>query len=483
MSATLILVSLAVYFGLLLVVAYYTSRNASNETFFIGNRKSPWFLVAYGMIGASLSGVTFISVPGWVGTSQFSYMQMVFGYLLGYVIIATVLMPLYYKLNLLSIYKYLDTRFGPKAYKTGASFFLLSRTIGSAFRLFLSVNVLYLVLFQHLNIPYSISVAVIVLFIYLFTFKGGIRTVVFTDTIQTTFLLASLIGCIYIIGKQLNLDMGELVTKIQQSEYSKLFFWGDLSNKQHFIRQFVSGAFIAIVMTGLDQDLMQKNLSCKNLKDAQKNMFWFSLTLLPVNLLFLGLGALLYIYAHSTGMVIPQHSDDLFPTIATMEFMPPILSIVFILGLVSSTYSSADSALTSLTTSFTLDILGASKKGEEHVTKTRKWVHIAMAIFLVLLILIFRVVNNQSVISAVFTAAGYTYGPLLGLYSFGLFSKRVVKDSYVPYITLLSPLLCIAIKIASDYNLIAYKPGFELLIINGGITYLGLLLFSKSSKF
>lgn len=482
MSSILILVSLAVYFGLLLVVAYYTSRNASNETFFIGNRKSPWFLIAYGMIGASLSGVTFISVPGWVGTSQFSYMQMVLGYLVGYFVIASVLMPLYYKLNLLSIYKYLDTRFGPKAYKTGASFFLLSRTIGSAFRLFLSVNVLYLVLFQHLSIPYSISVAVIVLFIYLFTYKGGIRTVVFTDTIQTTFLLASLIGCIYIIGKQLNLDPGELLTKVQQSSYSKVFFWGDWADKQHFIRQFVSGAFIAIVMTGLDQDLMQKNLSCKNLKDAQKNMFWFSLTLLPVNLLFLGLGALLYIYANATGMAIPAHSDDLFPTIATMDFMPPILSIVFILGLVSSTYSSADSALTSLTTSFTLDILNADKKGDTHVTKTRKWVHIAMALLLVVLILIFRIVNNQSVISAVFTAAGYTYGPLLGLYAFGLFSKRTVKDSLIPYITILAPILCIGIKIMSDYQIIGYKPGFELLIINGLITFSGLMLFSKASK-
>jgi Na+/proline symporter len=461
-----------------LYVAYHTSKNASNETFFIGNRKSPWFLVAYGMIGASLSGVTFISVPGWVGSSQFSYMQMVFGYLAGYLVIGTVLMPMYYRLKLMSIYKYLDTRFGNHAYKTGALFFLLSRTIGSAFRLFLSVNVLYLVLFQHLAVPYWISVLFIVLFIYLFTFKGGIRTVVFTDTIQTTFLLASLIGCIYIISSELHIGAGDFIERISNSPYSKMFFWESLSDKQHFLRQFISGAFIAIVMTGLDQDLMQKNLSCKNLKDAQKNMFWFSITLLPVNLLFLTLGALLYIFATTTGMAMPKLSDDLFPMIATMDFMPPLLTIIFILGLVSSTYSSADSALTALTTSFTLDILDASKHGELYVTKSRKIVHIGMALLLVALILVFRAVNNQSVISAVFTVAGYTYGPLLGLYSFGLFTKRKVNDRLVPYIAVAAPVLCLVIKLLSDNNLIAYKPGFELLILNGLITFTGLLIVS-----
>lgn len=474
MSPLLILAILIVYFAGLYVIAHVTGKNATNATFFLGNRKSPWYLVAFGMIGTSISGVTFVSVPGWVGDSQFSYMQMVFGYLLGYLIIATVLMPVYYRLQLTSIYTYLETRFGERSYLTGAWFFLLSRTVGAAFRLFLSAMVLQIVLFQQLGIPFWVTVLIIIALIYVYTMKGGIRTVVFTDTLQTAFLLVALVSCIVILAGKLDMGLVQLFETVYKSDYSKIFFWEDWGDKKHFIRQFFSGAFIAIVMTGLDQDMMQKNLSCKNIKEAQKNMFWFSLILQPVNFLFLILGATLYIFAAQTGFPIPAHSDDLFPSLATQPFMPTFFIIIFILGLVSVTYSSSDSALTALTTSFTLDILKADKKGQDHLTKTRKRVHILMALFLVFLIFIFKIINNQSVISAVFTAAGYTYGPLLGMYAFGFFTKWKINDKGVPYVAIASPLICLAINF-----IFPGKFGFEMLIINGILTYLGLMLLRK----
>ena len=439
------------------------------QLFFLGNRKSPWFLVAFGMIGTSISGVTFISVPGWVGSSQFSYMQMVFGYMLGYLVIATILMPVYYKLKLTSIYTYLEGRFGPQSYKTGAYFFLLSRTVGSAFRLFLSASVLQIVLFQHFGVPFWLTVVLIMSLIYLYTMKGGIRTVVFTDTLQTAFMLASLVSCIIILSNKMGMNFSQLFQAVHDSNYSDMFFWNDIGDKKHFIRQFFSGAFIAVVMTGLDQDMMQKNLSCRNIKDAKKNMFWFSITLLPVNMLFLSLGAILYIFAAKTGFPLPAQSDDLFPSIASQAFMPMYFLVIFILGLVSATYSSSDSALTALTTSYTLDILKADKKGAEHLTKIRKRVHFGMAIFLVLLILLFKIINNQSVISAVFTAAGYTYGPLLGMYAFGFFTKWNIHDKGVPYVAVASPLICLAINF-----MFPGKFGFEIIILNGMLTFIGL---------
>ena len=477
MSPFYILIIIAVYFLALYIISVRTSKNATNSTFFIGNRKSPWFLVAFGMIGASLSGVTFISVPGWVGSSQFSYLQMVLGYFAGYLVIGTVLMPLYYKLQLTSIYGYLDQRFGNYSYKTGASFFLLSRTLGAALRLFLSASVMQVVLFNFLGIPFPLTVIFIIFFIYIFTYKGGIRTVVYTDTIQTAFMLASLVGCVYILSSKLGMNLGNMISTVYHSDFSKTFFFDNWHDKRHFAKQFISGAFIAIAMTGLDQDLMQKNLSCKNLKDAQKNMFWFTITLLPVNLLFLALGAMLYIFSAKTGFLLPAHSDELFPTIAMQAFMPAIFSTIFILGLISSTYSSADSALTSLTTSFTIDILGAHKKGEAALTKTRKRMHIIMAVALILLILLFRQINNQSVISAVFTAAGYTYGPLLGIFAFGIFTKMQLRDKWVPAIAILSPLLCLLIN-----YLLSWTLGFEILIINGMLTFIGLWCIRMPSK-
>jgi Na+/proline symporter len=471
MSSVTILTIIIIYLILLYIVAHVTGRHADNATFFLGKRKSPWYLVAFGMIGASISGVTFISVPGWVESSQFSYMQMVLGYLAGYAVITYILMPLYYRLQLTSIYTYLEQRFGPRSYVTGASFFLISRTIGSAFRLFISANVLYLIVFQNLHISFFLTVVLIVLLIYLYTFRGGIRTVIYTDTLQTMFLLVALITCIVVVCQKMNLNFTEMVTTIKNSKYSQIFFFDDWSDKRHFLKQFLSGAFITITMTGLDQDLMQKNLSCKNLKEAQKNMIWYSIALIPVNLIFLSLGALLYIFCIRTNFPIPASPDDLFPTIATQSFMPPFLIIIFILGLVSVTYSSSDSALTALTTSFTIDILKAQKKGEKVLEKTRKRVHIGMAIVLICLILIFKIINNQSVISALFVAAGYTYGPLLGLFAFGLFTKYQVKDKWVPLVATLSPIICLILNFSFPGVF-----GFEMLLINGMITFIGLFL-------
>ncbi len=466
------------YFVLLLIIAWITGRNADNAGFFVGNRKSPWYVVSFGMIGASLSGVTFISVPGWVGESHFSYMQMVLGYLVGYFVIATVLMPMYYRLNLTSIYTYLETRFGRFSYKTGASFFLLSRSIGASFRLFLVANVLQISIFEEAGVPFWFTVLVTVSLIWLFTFRGGIKTIIWTDTIQTFAMLTALIFTIVLISKSMGLDLAGLINTVSVSEYSRIFVFDDWKSPYHFVKQFLGGAFIAIVMTGLDQDLMQKNLSCRNIRDAQKNMVWLSISLVPVNLLFMSLGALLFIYAAFAGIPIPENTDNLYPLIATGGYLSVTVAFFFIIGLISATYSSADSALTSLTTSFTIDILDAQKKGDLRLKKTRNRVHVGFTILLGVLILFFRLINDQNVIKAIFTIAGYTYGPLLGLYSFGLFTKRQLRDKLVPYVAIASPLICVVLNYYSKELFWGYKFGFELLIVNGLITFLGLLLLS-----
>lgn len=467
------------YFLLLVVISWLTSKNANNDTFFIGNRKSPWYLVAFGMIGASLSGVTFISIPGWVGTSSFSYMQMVMGYLLGYVFIANILMPVYYRLNLTSIYTYLEQRFGFWSYKTGSCIFLLSRFIGASLRLYLSARVLQLVLFNKIGLPFWVSTTIIIFFIWLFTFRGGIKTVVWTDTIQTTFMLASLIICIIFISQNLHFSLSSLVSHISNSPYSKMFYFNDWKDKHHFLKQFISGALITIVMTGLDQDLMQKNLSCRNLKDAQKNMYWFSLTLIPVNFLFLSLGALLFIFVHQTGFPLPLHSDDLFPSIATQSFMPASFLSIFIVGLISSTYSSADSALTSLTTSFTIDILNIKGKTEKQIAIVRKTIHILFAILFIIMILLFKKINNESVINWVFTAAAYSYGPLLGMYSFGLFTKYNLTDKWVPLIAITSPVMSYLINFILICRF-GFEIGYLVLALNGLLTFTGLFIIRKN---
>lgn len=465
------------YFGLLVLISWLTAGKGDSKAFFTGNRQSPWFLVAFGMIGASLSGVTFISVPGWVEATSFTYMQMVLGYLVGYFVIATVLLPLYYKLNLVSIYQYLEQRFGFWSYKTGAFFFLISRVIGAAFRLFLVAGVLQIAFFDNFNIPFEVSVLITILLIWVYTFRGGIKTIVWTDTLQTFFMLSAVIITIYLITQELDFGSTGVIQTISESKFSKIFDW-EWQSKSNFFKQFFAGAFIAIVMTGLDQDMMQKNLTVKTLKDSQKNMFWFSISLVFVNLLFLGLGALLFIYSEQKGIAIPVRTDDLYPLLALNHF-GTFAGITFLLGITAAAYSSADSALTALTTSFSVDFLGMDAEKENK--KQRMLTHLGFSILLFLVIIVFKAINDQSVISAVFTVAGYTYGPLLGMFGFGLFTKRSTIDKFVPSIAVIAPVLTYLISIFSVELLNGYKFGFELLVVNGLITFIGLWIFSKKS--
>jgi len=406
-------------------------------------------------------------------------MQVVFGYFFGYVIIATVLMPLYYRMQLTSIYTYLEERFGFYAYKTGASFFLLSRVVGASFRLFLVASVLQLLIFDAWNIPFFVTVAITILLIWLYTNKGGIKTIVWTDSFQTLFMLIAVGISIYSISSALDLSFLGLIAEIKSSSYSQIFFFEQVNDDRHFVKQFLSGIFIAIVMTGLDQDMMQKNLSCKNIGDAQKNMFSFSVVLIFVNLIFLVLGALLFIYAQKMNIAIPEKTDHLFPIIAT-QHLSVFAGIFFILGLIAAAYSSADSALTSLTTSVCVDFLDIQKK--ENGKKIRKQVHVLVSIVLFGVILIFNALNDESVISSLFKAAGYTYGPLLGLYSFGLLLKYKVKDYLVPFVCILAPIVSFLINLNSETLFNGYKFGFEILIVNGLLTFLGLLMISKKTE-
>ncbi|MBL7111376.1 MAG: sodium:solute symporter [Bacteroidales bacterium] len=483
MTPSLILTIFLAYTALLFLITWITARRATNRAFFIGNKESPWVVVAYGMIGASLSGVTFMSVPGWVGDTQFSYMMVVFGYLIGYAVIATVLLPLYYKLNLTSIYSYLESRFGFWSYKTGAFYFILSRVIGASFRMFLVVNVLQIFVFNAWGIPFWVTTLIFITLILLYTFKGGIKTIIWTDTVQTTFMLFALVLSIYLITKSLGLSFGDMTNTVLDNEYSKIFF-GEWSDRRYFLKGILSGAFIAIVMTGLDQEMMQKNLSCRSLKAAQKNMFSFSIVLMFVNFLFLFLGASLYLFASYKGLDLPARSDDLFPVIA-IQHLGPLAGIVFIIGLISAAYPSADGALTSLTTSFSIDFLGMNKESsltEKQKEKIRYLVHIAFAIILLVVIVVFRAINDRAVIDKLFTVAGYTYGPLLGLYAFGLFTRRGVKDRFVPLVAILSPLICYLLSTYSIELLFGYKFGFELLILNGLITFAGIYIISHRTS-
>lgn len=480
MTPSLIFISFLAYTILLFAVTWITTRKANNESFFIGNKASPWYVVAYGMIGASLSGVTFMSVPGWVGTTQFSYLLVVIGYLIGYAVIATVLMPLYYRLNLTSIYVYLEQRFGFWSYKTGAFFFLLSRTIGASFRMFLVVNVLQIFVFDAWHVPFWLTVAIFILLILLYTFKGGIKTIIWTDTLQTTFMLLAVGISIYLISKDLHFSFGEMISNVVQSSYSKVVVT-DWHSKQYFLKQILSGMFITIVMTGLDQEMMQKNLSCRNIREAQKNMFTFSFILVLVNIMFLFLGAILFIYSSTHGISLPLRSDDLFPTIA-INYLGPLAGLIFIIGLISAAYPSADGALTSLTTSFSIDFLGLNKRDdltEEQKKRIRYRVHLAFAMLLMTVIIVFRAINDRAVIDKLFTVAGYTYGPLLGLYAFGLFTKLQLRDKWVPYIAMASPVVCYFLSSYSEKLFNGYKFGFELLIINGLLTFAGLWLARK----
>ncbi len=479
MSPILILSAVIAYSILLFIITWLTSRKSDNESYFLGNKKSPWYVVAYGMIGASLSGVTFMSVPGWVGSTQFSYMMVVLGYLAGYAVIATVLLPLYYRLNLTTIYSYLEQRFGFWSYKTGAFYFILSRTIGASFRMFLVVNVLQTFVLDAWGVPFWLTVAVFIFLIILYTFEGGIKTIIWTDTLQTTFMLLGVVISVGIICRELGLSFPDLITKIKASEYSQIVFT-DFHDKKFFLKKFLGGMFIAISMTGLDQEMMQKNLSCKSLKEAQKNMFTFSLVLVLVNFLFLCLGACLYFYSSVKGIEIPVKTDNLFPGIA-LNYLGPFAGLVFIIGLISAAYPSADGALTSLTTSFCVDFLNINKHQdwtEQKKKYSRYMVHFSFAALLLVVVVVFRAINDEAVVGKLFTVAGYTYGPLLGLFAFGLFNKRNIHDQYVPIVCLFSPILCYILSENSALWLNGYKFDFELLIINGAITFIGLFAIS-----
>ncbi len=480
MTPGLILGTFIVYTLVIFAVSWFTSRKADNQSFFIGNRKSPWFVVAYGMIGASLSGVTFISVPGWVGETGFSYMVIVFGYVFGYLVITTVLLPLYYRLKLTSIYTYLLQRFGNTAYKTGAIFFLISRIIGASFRMYLVVSVLQYFVMEHFGVPFWVTVVAFIILIELYTMKGGIKTIIWTDTLQTTFMLLAVLVSIFMIMQHLGTSFTEMIATVCDSDLSKMIVT-DTDSKQNVIKLFLSGMFITIVMTGLDQDMMQKNLSCKSLSDAQKNTTTLSFILIPVNLLFLFLGAVLYLYTAEKGIILPDSSDHLFAMVS-FEYLGVTAGIVFVIGLISAAYSSADSALTALTTSFSIDILGIDKKfahDENLLKKKRYQVHLLMALMIIFAIISFRLINNQAVIAQLFTFAGYTYGPLLGLYSFGMFTKLRVHDRFIPVVAILAPVLSYFISQYSAQIFDGYQIGFELLIINGALTFLGLLLIRK----
>jgi SSS family solute:Na+ symporter len=479
MAPLLILGIFLIYTVVLFAVTWFTARKADSQSFFIGNKISPWFVVAYGMIGASLSGVTFMSVPGWVKDTQFSYMLVVLGYLVGYFVIALVLLPLYYRLKLTSIYSYLEQRFGFWSYKTGAGFFILSRTLGASLRMFLVINVLQIFVFDAWHIPFWINVLVFIMMIILYTLKGGIRTIIWTDTLQTTFMLLAVVLSVIYIGKNLNISPLKLVSIVKDSHVSKMFIT-DWHNERFFLKQFFSGMFITIVMTGLDQEMMQKNLSCRNLREAQKNMFTFSGILVFVNLLFLFLGALLLIFVQSKGVIV-NSSDDIFPTVA-IKYLGPVAGLVFLIGLISAAFPSADGALTSLTTSVSIDFLGLSKReniSEKMKTRIRYGVHLTIALVFFISVLIFKTLNDRAVIDKLFTIAGYTYGPLLGLYSFGLFSRRKVNDRITPAIAVFSPIVCFFLSKYSVMLFNGYKFGFELLLLNGLLTFAGLYIFSR----
>ncbi len=479
-----ILLLIAAYFGVLLFISYLTGKSSGNEAFFKANKQSPWYVVAFGMIGASLSGVTFISVPGWVEGAQFSYMQVVFGYLVGYFVIAYILMPIYYKLNVTSIYQYLGERFGVVSYKTGAFFFFISRVLGASFRLYLVAIVLQQYIFDAWNVPFEITVILSILLIWIYTFRGGIKTIVWTDTLQTLFMLIAVGTAIFYINDQIGWSFSEFLSSDELKNYDKIFYFDSFLEKNHFFKSFIGGMFIAICMTGLDQDMMQKNLTCRNLKEAQKNMVSFSLVLIVVNFIFLLLGALLFIYAEQFNITTPivdgnAKTDLLFPEIAINGGLGIVLAIAFILGLVAAAYSSADSALTSLTTSFCIDFLGIEKKDEKDQVAIRKRTHIAMSILLIIVIVIFKHVLTENVISNLLTVATFTYGPLLGLFAFGIFTNYKIKDQYTWIVALTSVLIIIGVwKIPTEF-LGGYKIGYELLPLNGLLTFMGLILIRR----
>jgi Na+/proline symporter len=491
MTSALIITVLLIYFAVLFLISRITARNATNQSFFQANKSAPWMLVAFGMVGTSLSGVTFISVPGTVGGSHFNYFQVVIGYFIGYFAVAYILLPLYYRYNLTSIYTYLQHRFGFFSYKTGASLFIISRTLGATLRLYLVINVLQLFVLDEWNFPFWATAAIILLMILLYTFKGGVKTIVWTDTLQTFFMLLALVVCVVYITNDLGLSFSGALQKMSESNYLEIFNT-NISDKKYFLKQIIGGAFITISMTGLDQEMMQKNISVRTLKDSQKNMLTFNFIMVVVNFIFLFLGGMLYLYATSKGLDLK--GDDLFPTIA-MQHLPTVVSLIFIIGLISALFPSADGAITALTASFCIDILGMKKtEGDKNSvtnhasnelknSKTRKTVHLGFCGLFLIMVLFFKIMNNKEVVTILLDIAGYTYGPLLGLFAFGVMTKRMVKDRFAPIVCLLAPTISFIIDKTSQYWLGDYKFGFEMLAINGIFTFIGLWLISTQKKF
>ncbi len=500
MSPGLLFSFVIAYFMLLLLVAWYTSKGSNNDSFFIGNKKSNWMLVAFGMIGTSLSGVTFVSVPGGVGSANFYYFQIVLGYLLGYLVIAFVLLPLYYRMNLTSIYTYLEKRFGVNAHKAGASFFILSRAVGATARLYLVINILQIFILNKLGIPFIATTFVILLMILLYTFEGGVKTIIYTDTLQTTGMLLGLVVCIVFIIKALGTDFSGALTMLSDKGYTQIFNT-DVKASSFFLKHIIGGMFIAIAMTGLDQEMMQKNISVKNLKDSQKNMMSFTAVLMIVNFLFLFLGGILYLYADSKGISAPP--DDLFPTIALSDAFSGTIGVLFIIALISALFPSVDGAITSLTSCFCIDILGLNKidASEQQKKNTRLKVHFGFAILFFILVLIFKAINDKLIIDFILKFAGITYGPLLGLFAFGILTKRNLNDRLIWFVCILAPLLALGVDVmsspewyekklhislglstVSEKIFTGYKIGNELILLNGIFTFAGLLIISKKSN-
>ena len=477
--ANLILVVLLLYFGALVLISHLIGKKHSeNASFFLGNRKSPWYVVAIGMIGSSLSGVTFVSVPGMVQNFDMTYMQMVLGFLLGYVVIVFVLLPLYYRLNVTSIYSYLEKRVGRNTHQTGVAFFLLSRTIGAAARLYVAVLILQTYVFDAWNVPFFVTAAGFLLMIWLYTHKSGVRTIVWTDLLQTFFLLTALVILIWQVAKGLNLDWGGVVATVKNDSHSRIFVFDDWHSKQHFFKQFISGCFVTIAMTGIDQEMMQKNLSCKNLREAQKNVCTHSLFFIPVNFLFLSLGILLMHYATIHGIALPALADNMLPALITGGWFGIPALLCFIIGIIAVTFASADSALTGLTTSVCVDVIKVSQYSEKQAKKIRLGVHLAISLVFIVIMLIFKAINNTSVIDAIYTIASYTYGPLLGLFAFGIISKRKTNDKAVPFIAIASPIICFFTNRILQQT-VAYQFGYELLIVNALLVFFGLYAVSK----
>ena len=481
MSPIILSVTIIAYFVILFTISYIAGHKADNEGFFVGNRKSAWYIVAFAMIGSTISGVTFVSVPGMVQASSFSYLQMVLGFIVGQFIIAFVLVPLFYRMKLVSIYEYLENRFGTSSYKTGAWFFFISKMLGAAVRLFLVCLTLQLLIFEPFGIPFLANVILTVFIVWLYTFRGGVKSLIWTDVLKTFCLVVSVVLCIYYISSSLHLNFGGLISTISDSDLSKMLFFDDVNDKRYFFKQFLAGVFTVIAMNGLDQDMMQRNLSCKNFRDSQKNMITSGISQFFVILLFLMLGVLLYIFAGNQGIQV-EKSDELFPLIATGNYFPAIVGILFIIGLISSAYSAAGSALTALTTSFTVDILGTKGRTEEEIVKIRKRVHIGMAVIMGITIFVFNLLNNTSVIDAVYILASYTYGPILGLFAFGIFMKQQVRDKYIPLVAILSPILCFILQKNSEAWFNGYQFSYELLIFNALFTFIGLCLLIRKDK-